>query len=187
MKLIAIAAASVMLMAGAAQAQTSAASGTTYGELGYTMVKISDSGISLKPGMLRGIVGYGFNSNLAVEGMLGFGIRKDSTTVTVSGTPVDIQEKVSHMVGIYIKPKAMIGDSFEVFGRLGYANTRLSATASASGASASDSGSGSSVSYGVGANFNVSPKMYVGVDYMRYYKKDDTKIDGFTVAVGYRF
>src|SRR5437899_7270331 len=42
MKLIAIAAASVMLMAGAAQAQTSAASGTTYGELGYTMVKISD-------------------------------------------------------------------------------------------------------------------------------------------------
>jgi outer membrane autotransporter protein len=188
MKLIAIAVASAMLMAGAAQAQTrSAATGTMYGELGYSTLKISDSGLSFKPGMVRGIFGYNFHDNFAVEGMLGFGVSKDSTSTTVSGVPVDVSEDVRHIVGIYVKPKAAIGDAFEVFGRLGYANTKVRATASAGGFTASDSGSDGSLSYGVGANFNVSPKMYVGVDYMRYFKKDDTKIDGFTVALGYRF
>jgi outer membrane autotransporter protein len=188
MKLLVIAAASVMLTAGAAQAQIRpATTGTTYGELGYTTLKISDSGISVKPAMLRGIVGYNFNNNLAFEGMLGLGVRKDSTSTTFAGVPVDVQEDVRHIVGIYVKPKAVIGDAFEVFGRLGYAQTRVRATVSAAGVSASDSASDSSLSYGIGANFNVSPKMYVGVDYMRYFKKDDTKIDGFTVALGYRF
>jgi opacity protein-like surface antigen len=188
MKLIAIAAASAMLMAGAAQAQTRpAATGTTYGELAYSALKISDSGIDLKPGMLRGIVGYNFHENFAVEGMLGFGVRKDDTTITYAGVPVNVSEDVRNIAGIYVKPKTMIGDSVEVFGRLGWAHTRVRATASASGVSASDTGSDSSVSYGVGANYNVTPKVYVGVDYMRYFKKDDTKIDGFTVSAGYRF
>lgn len=188
MKLIAIAAASAMLMAGAAQAQIRpTTTGTTYGELGYTTLKISDSGISVKPAMLRGIFGYNFHENFAVEGMLGFGVRKDSTSTTFAGVPVNVQEEVRHIVGVYVKPKAMISDAFEVFGRLGYAHTRVRATASVAGFSASDSGSDSSVSYGLGANFNISPKMYVGVDYMRYFKKDDTKIDGFTIGLGYRF
>jgi outer membrane autotransporter protein len=188
MKLIVIAAASAMLMAGAAQAQTRpAVPGTTYGELGYTTLKLSSGGVSVKPAMLRGIVGYNFNNNFAFEGMLGLGVSKDSTSTTFAGVPVDVQEDVRHIVGIYVKPKAVIGDAFEVFGRLGYAHTRVRTTASVPGFSASDSGSDSSVSYGIGANFNVSPKMYVGVDYMRYFKKDDTKIDGFTVGLGYRF
>jgi opacity protein-like surface antigen len=188
MKLIAIAAASAMLMAGAAQAQTRpAATGAMYGELGYSSLKMTDSGIDLKPAMLRGIFGYNFHDNFAVEGMLGVGVRKDSTSTTFAGVPVNVQEDVRHIVAIYVKPKAMVGDAFEVFGRLGYAQTRVRATASVAGVSASDSGSDSSVSYGVGANFNVSPKVYVGVDYMRYFKKDDTKIDGFTIDVGYRF
>ncbi len=87
MKLIAIAAASAMLMAGAAQAQMvgGPAAGSTYGELGYTSLKVSGGGISTKPGMLRGIVGYNLGDSLALEGMLGLGIRKDSTTTTFNG------------------------------------------------------------------------------------------------------
>lgn len=190
MKLIAIAAAaSVMLLAGGAQAQMarSATTGTMYGELGYAQLKISDSGVDVKPGMLRGIVGYNFNDFVAVEGMLGLGVRKDSTTATVTGVPVGIEGDVRHIAGVYIKPKAMVGDAFELFGRLGYADTRLRVTASVPGASATDTSSNGSFSYGLGGNFNISPRAYVGVDYMRYYKKDDTKIDGVSVNVGYRF
>src|SRR5947208_2695541 len=108
MKLIAIAAATAMLMAGTAQAQTrpAAATGSTYGELGYSTLKISDSGLSFKPALLRGIVGYNFHDNFAVEGMLGFGVRKDSTSTTVGGVPVNVSEKVSSTVGVYVKPKA---------------------------------------------------------------------------------
>ncbi len=91
------------------------------------------------------------------------------------------------MFGIYVKPKVMLANSFELFGRLGYADTRLRASANVAGFSASGSSSGSSVSYGLGANFNIAPRAYVGVDYMSYYKKDDVKINGVTVSVGYRF
>lgn len=190
MKLIAIAAAaSAMLLAGGAQAQMarSATTGTLYGELGYSQLKISEAGTSVKPGMLRGIVGYNFNDNLAVEGLLGFGVRKDSATISFAGVPVGVEGDVKQMYGIYVKPKAAVGDGFEVFGRIGYANTRLRATATAGGVTATDTSSDGSLSYGLGANFNVAPRAYVGVDYMRYYKKDDVKIDGVTVSVGYRF
>lgn len=189
MKLIAIAAAaSAMLLAGGAQAQMarSANAGTAYGELGYSQLKISEAGTSVKPGMLRGIVGYNFSDNLAVEGLLGFGVRKDDVTIGIAGVPVRVEGDVKHMFGVYLKPKAVFGD-FEVFGRLGYAETRLKTTAAAGGVSASGSDSGSDWSYGLGANFNIAPRAYVGVDYMRYYKKDDVKIDGVTVSVGYRF
>jgi len=190
MKLIAIAAAaSAMLLAGGAQAQMarSATTGTLYGELGYAQLKINDTGTSVKPGLLRGIVGYNFNDFLAVEGMLGFGVRKDSTTASVGGVPVNVEGDVRHIAGVYVKPKVMLGQGFELFGRLGYADTRLRATASAAGVSATDTSSDGSFSYGIGGNFNVSPRAYVGVDYMRYYKKDDTKIDGVSFNVGYRF
>jgi opacity protein-like surface antigen len=189
MKLIAIAAASAMLMAGgAAQAQMArGAASNVYGELGYTSLKIQESGFDSKPGMLRGIVGFNFNDYLAVEGLLGFGVRKDNTDVTFGGVTANVESDVRHMVGIYVKPKVMLGDGFELFGRLGYTDTRLRSTASVAGFSASDTSSGSDVSYGLGANFNVAPRAYVGVDYMRYYNKDDVKLDGLTVSVGYRF
>jgi opacity protein-like surface antigen len=189
MKLIAIAAASAMLLAaGAAQAQMArGAVGNMYGELGYTSLKIEETGVSVKPGMLRGIVGFNLHENLAVEGMLGFGIRKDNSNTTFSGVPVNIESELRHMVGIYAKPKVMLGDAVELFGRLGYADTKIRSSASVAGFSASDSSSGSDWSYGLGANFNIAPRAYVGVDYMRYYNKNDTKLDGVTVSVGYRF
>ena len=191
MKLIAIAAASaaMLLAAGGAQAQmmSRGTAGAVYGELGYTMLKIQESGVSVKPGMLRGIVGFNFGENLALEGLLGFGVRKDSSTTTFAGTPVRVEGDVRHMFGVYVKPKVMVADSIELFGRLGYVDTRLRSSASVPGFSASNSSSGSDVSYGLGANFNVAPRAYVGVDYMRYYKKDDVKLDGVTVSVGYRF
>jgi outer membrane autotransporter protein len=190
MKLIAIAAASIMLMAGAAQAQVMAPrptmAGTTYGEVGYTSLKISESGVDVKPGVLRGIIGFNFSNYVAFEGMAGFGVTKDSTDVNVLGNRVTLEGDVQHMFGVYVKPRVNI-DGFELFGRLGYADTRLKATARVGAVSVSDTTSGSDWSYGLGANFNFSPRAYVGIDYMQYYNKDDTKIEGVTLGLGYRF
>jgi opacity protein-like surface antigen len=189
MKLIAITAVSALLMMGGAQAQMvrSPNAGTAYGELGYSALKISESGVSVKPGMLRGIVGFNFSQNLALEGMLGFGVRKDNATFTFSGGSGNVEGDVRHMAGIYVKPKVMLGDAVEVFGRLGYADTRLRSTTSIPAGSISQTSSGSDWSYGFGGNFNLAPRTYVGIDYMRYYKKEDVKVDGVTVSVGYRF
>jgi opacity protein-like surface antigen len=163
-------------------------SGNVYGELGYTSLKIQESGFSSnKPGVLRGIVGFNLNQNIAFEGLAGFGVRKDNSTSTFNGVPVNIESDVRHMFGVYVKPKIVLGSEFELFGRVGVASTRLRSSANVAGFTASDSSSGSDVSYGLGANFNIAPTAYVGVDYMRYYNKNDVKLDGVTVSVGLRF
>jgi opacity protein-like surface antigen len=197
MKLIAIAAASVLLMAGAAQAQQARQVGGTYAEIGYTQMKLSGDDVdSLKPGALRGIVGYEFHPNAAVEGMLAFGIRKEERTESM-GTPFGVATatmnvKLKNAYGVYLKPKANLSDAFEVFGRVGYTHASFKADATVTipgvgSQSASDSGSDGGFSYGLGANFKFNPTTYVGVDYMHYYKKDGVTLDGLTVGVGFRF
>lgn len=189
MKLIGIAAASAMLLAaGAAQAQMArAGAGNVYGELGYSWLKVQESGISVNPGMVRGTLGFNVNPYLAVEGMLGFGAQKDSSNGNFGGVPINVETDVRHMFGLYVKPKVMLGQNLELFGRLGYTDTRLRSSAAIPGFNTTDTSSGSDWSYGLGANFNFMPQAYVGVDYMRYYNKNDVKLDGVTLSVGYRF
>jgi len=150
------------------------------------MLKIKGEGLSIKPKALRGIVGYEFHPNLAVEGMLAFGVSDGSTDVD-AGIPVNLSMKVEHAYGIYVKPKFDVTPQFEVFGRLGYAETKLKATVSALGMSASDSSSDGDFSYGLGVAYRFDPRMSVGLDYMRNYNKDGVKIDGVTLSLGYRF
>src|SRR4051794_34712229 len=106
MKLIAITAVSTLLMVGTAHAQMFRAptAGTMYGDLGYTQLDIREAGVKVKPGMLRGIVGYNFSPYIAVEGMLGFGVNKDSSNTVVGGLPIGVETEVRHMVGIYVTP-----------------------------------------------------------------------------------
>ena len=197
MKMIAIAAASTLLMLGTAQAQQArTTAGGTYAEIGYSQLKLSGEGVSIKPNAIRGIVGYDFHPNFAVEGMLAFGAGDDSISETATSgantATATVKVKLENAYGIYLKPKANLSDSLEVFGRLGYSHAKFKATADAtlngvSVGSESDSGSEGGVSYGVGANFKFSPAAYVGVDYMHYYKKDGMKVEGVNVGVGFRF
>lgn len=199
MKMIAIAAASALLLLGTAHAQQarSALSGG-YVELGYTQLKISDDqgGSDAKPGALRGIAGYNLHPNIAVEGMLAFGVRDDETTETVATAvgPVNAtaEIKLKNAIGLYVKPKFNVTDAFEVFGRVGYTRAKFEGTARATvpglgtvSVSEDDSESGASV--GFGASYRFTPNAYVGLDYMRYIKKDGVKTDGLTLGVGYRF
>ncbi|MGN7874248.1 porin family protein [Roseateles sp. 22389] len=163
-----------LLAAGAAQAQTQTQA-PLYGELGYTFVKVkADGGLSAKPGAIRGIVGYDVHPNVAIEGMLAFGVSDD----TVGGAKI----KIPHSYGLFVTPKYAF-DQFEVFGRLGYAHSKIKA----SDEDGSISDSGGSFAYGLGAKYNFDKSIYGAVDYMRYYKKDGIKADGFTLSVGYRF
>ncbi|HET8747528.1 MAG TPA: porin family protein [Ramlibacter sp.] len=184
MKRIAIAAAAALVMVGAAQAQTRA---PLYGEIGYSFLEVKDEGFKANPQAIRGIVGYEFHPNVAVEGMLMFGTTEDGETVNDPFLgPVDLDVKVRNAFGLFVKPKMDFGN-IEAFGRLGWARTKLRATASVPGASASGSDSDSSLAFGVGANYRFNPRMSVGLDWMRYNKDGSTKVQGWTVNFGYRF
>jgi opacity protein-like surface antigen len=178
MKRTIIVAAAAALFSFAAQAQSSAAPAPTpwYGELGYTVLDAHDSSISFsaKPKALRGIVGYSFHPNFAAEAMLAGGVS--------NGSDKGVDVKVQHAVGVFVKPKVAFGD-FEAFARVGWTRERVRVSSGTLSASASDD----SFAWGVGANYNFTRNTYVTLDYLRYYKKDSTRIDGVTLGVGYRF
>lgn len=173
MKRIAIAAAAALVMLGtSAQAQQRS---PLYGEIGYSFLEFDfDDGSSVHPQALRGIIGYEFHPNIAVEGMVMFGTKGDSDEFG------DI--KLRNAFGIYAKPKMDFGN-IEAFGRLGWARTKVRF----SDAFGSESESDTDFSYGLGVNYRFNPKMSAGIDWMRYFSKDGGKIQGWTVNFGYRF
>jgi len=154
---------------------TAAQAQNLYGELAYQSI---DADLNSNPAVLRATLGYDMSPNLAVEGMIGTSLTEGKETV--SGIPVKL--KISNLWGVYVKPKMKITDSFELFGRFGYAGMKATATASAFGQSASASEDGSDVSYGVGASYAISPQMSISADFMKY---DD--VDAFAIGFGFKF
>ncbi len=180
MKKISSVALACLFVAGAAQAQQARpAASPWYGEIGYTAAKITSDDATWHPGAVRGVVGYDINPNVAVEGMVGIGAHDDSATVL----GVSVEGKIKNSYGLYVKPKFNVTPEVEVFGRVGFARTKVSASAMGSTFTSSDT----DLSYGAGVNYSLSRTTYLGVDYMRYYNKDGVKADGLTVGVGMRF
>lgn len=177
-----------LMLGTAAQAQqmrpAQQAKAPLYGEIGYTVLDISSSGgFDASPTAVRGIIGYDVHPLFAVEGMLAFGANDDSGTFNEGGGSSTINAKLKNAYGVYVKPKFNVTPSLELFGRLGFTKTKIDYREDG----VTDSESSSRASYGVGLNYSFNPKMYVGVDYMRYGKKDDTKVDGVTFSLGFRF
>lgn len=173
-----LAAAGLLAFGSVAQAQQMRM-GSAYGELGISQFDISGGGISAEPLVLRGIVGAELHPYVAAEAMLGFGVKDDSTSV--AGVPVDVE--VKHTWGLFAKPKVMLGERVELYGRLGYARTKVDA----GGLGLSSSRTEGDFAYGIGANFNINQRTYAGLDWMQYYDKDGQKADGLTLSVGMRF
>lgn len=177
-KLLPLLAASALLAFGPAHAQQMRM-GSAYGELGISQFDVSGNGFSAEPTVLRGIVGAELHPNVAVEGMLGFGVKDDSASVL--GLPIDVE--VKHTWGLFAKPKVMLADRVELYGRLGYARTKVEA----SGLGLNRTDTEGDFAYGLGANINITPRAYAGLDWMQYYDKDGVKADGLTLSVGMRF
>lgn len=174
-------AAAIAAVSISAQAQsTTTGSKGLYGEIGYTSVNYTEPGYALSPaGVVRVILGGNLMENLAIDGMAGFGANDGS--LTISG--VTIKGHVDSFYGVYLKPKAKLSESIEVFGRIGYANSKLTASAPGIAISAS----GSDVSYGVGGSVKVAKNMSLNLDYMSYYNKNGTSVNGITLGLGFNF
>lgn len=153
------------LLAGGAQAQS------LYGEVGYTGLDYSGSGLKVSPTMVRGVVGYEFTPQLALEGIVGLGARSDSS----AGTTL----KLDNTIGVFGKAQIPLNDAFKVYGRVGVARTAVKV------GGASDSSTG--LAWGAGASYDLSKTTYLNVDYTRYLDKSSQKLDGITAGVGFRF
>jgi len=174
MKLLARTTAIAALAIGAASAHAQ-----LYGELGYVHItdKFAVNGTEYKPtlGALSAIIGYGVHENLAIEGMLAAGVKDD----TVNGVKLELQ----HYYGLFVKPRVMLGSNVELFGRIGYGESKAKGSQNA----VSSTDSSSDWAYGLGANYYFNKTTYGTLSYMRLSNKDGEKVNGLTLGVGMKF
>jgi opacity protein-like surface antigen len=155
-----------------------------YGEIGLSQLnlKVTD-GLSAKarPSLLTGTIGYQWLPHLAVEGFVAGGIDRDE--VKLNGVNTGIDAKVPSAFGIFLKPGIALGDRVELFGRVGYARTKV--RLSAGGVNVDDSND--DLAYGLGLNVNLSRQSYLQANWMNYYDKHQVKLDGLGLVYGRRF
>jgi opacity protein-like surface antigen len=155
-----------------------AASAQVYGGVGYSTFTADAGGEDATVGGVMGRLGFKSNPFFGVEGEVAIGIQEDNFDVL--GTQVDVSLENSY--GVYAVgwlPIPLVGD---VFGRVGYAD--LSIEASALGTSISDSGSG--LAYGAGIQLSSIPFTKLRLEYTRY-QPDDAEVDSFGISALLQF
>ena len=168
---------SASLLALGAQAQG------VYGEVGYSQFNLKQDSrgfdAKVKPTAARAIVGVELAPHLAIEGHAATGLKDDSVRIG----PASATGEVDNMLGAFVKPKVMLGDTVELYGRAGVASTKVSTSAFGVG----DSNRTTGFAYGGGASFSLTPQLSLNADYNNYLDRRGTKVDGVTFGLGFKF
>lgn len=136
---------------------------------------------------LRTTFGKRVHKNLDVEFMTMMGLSESTDRAFIGNLPLTVGIKLEPSYGLYLKPKAKISDTMEVFGRVGYFRSKYTATVKAQGVSVSESGSEGDISLGYGAMINLTNNASLTFDYMHYMNKVDVKTDGFGLGLKFNF
>ncbi|QJQ96145.1 MULTISPECIES: porin family protein [Halomonadaceae] len=161
---VSVAAASALLFAGSAhaqQAQTFYPQGYIGGDAMFWDLN-PDRGPSRDDVGLRLRGGAQFNDYFALEGHVGGG---------GSDGPAELE----YLVGAYAKGILPIADEVRLYGLAGLTEVDF------------DIDRTSGLSYGAGAEFDLTPNLALGADYMRYLDKSDYTFDAASVGLRYRF
>lgn len=118
-----------------------------------------------------GKIGYNITENVAVEGRAGLGVKKDTVSFATS--------EIDKLAAVYVKPNINVTDDINLFGLLGYAKVKQTLT--------NEPILTSGASYGIGAAYNLSSTWAIVADAVRYGKKDNNKVDAYSIGVDYSF
>lgn len=167
----------VMGVAASAQAQ-SAFEPAPYATIGYASFDAKDSGVNI--GAITGRAGVQLHPNFAAEGELSFGVQDDD--VREMGVDVNIKHRFDVAAyGVAILP---LGESAQLFARLGFGHTEIEG--SAQGVSVSMDGK--SWNYGVGGQYFIDGKNGVRADWTRRdFTEDQGKVDVYSISYVRRF
>jgi hypothetical protein len=147
-----------------------------YGTLGYTHLDADGADL----GAITGRMGAKFDRNFGVEGEVSVGVKDDD--YDVAGVPVKLEHEYD--VAAYAVGFIPVNPNLELFGRVGYGNTELKA--SAAGISATDDGE--SVNYGAGANYFVDGRNGIRADWTRRdFTNDGGELDTYSLNYVRRF
>lgn len=177
-------AAALFTLTAQAQSQTPELNTPWFAEVGYTALSFKghsdDLHVKVSPSVLTLAGGYHVHPNLAMEGMVGLGIKK--ADIAFNGQNTGATAKASYF-GIFVRPTWEVTDGVDVFGRIGYVRTRLNFQVPGSSMSESEG----SLALGLGLNVAVAPQSYVQASWTQIYKKDGIRGAGFGLAYGMKF
>lgn len=143
-----------------------------YAELGYSDLDLKvNAGETSTPKIVRVTVGKELHKYLAIEGMY-------ATTASRDGKATYSGEYTGY--GLMLKPKMALTDSTELFARLGWSRSDI--TASAAGAT-----TGSDVLSGAGIQTKFTPTVYGQIDYTNYFHRSGVKAQGWGISLGMNF
>ena len=155
-----------------------AASAQVYAGVGGTVFQSDVDGVDVNLGALMGRVGFKTNPFFGVEGEFSVGVQDDDFDVLGQQVSVGLDSEYGAFAVGWL-PIPLVGD---LFGRVGYAD--LQVEASALGVTASDGGSG--LAYGGGFQFSNIPFTKLRLEYTRY-EPDDGEFDSVSVSALLQF
>jgi OOP family OmpA-OmpF porin len=151
------------LLAGAS-AYAEQASGFYAGAgIGDATIEVDDVDFDASDTAFKVFGGYSFNQNFAVELTYfdGGAPKENFSEFGVNGSvEAEVDGLIASMVG-----RIPVGDTFALFGKLGFASYDVKATARAGGFSASEDGSDEDIAYGVGASLGFGQSFEVRAEY----------------------
>lgn len=168
---------SIAISSALSSASFAAEVGQSYAEIGYGSLTYKEAGFTLKPSVIKGTFGVVSHEGLAFEAFAATGL--SDSTVRYLNVPVTLS--IDSAFGVYARPFMRLGESGEVYARLGF----FYGTLSVSALGYSYGSSGSDISYGVGAAVNLSKSTAATVEAMNYYDKDGIQVT--SVGAGIRF
>jgi OOP family OmpA-OmpF porin len=127
-------------------------------------------------------LGYRFNPYFAVEGGY-YDLGKYGFSGSTGGVNVSGSAKAKSM-GLSAVGIAPLGNSFELYGRLGIEQSELKANANTTLATASESDKQTGATYGFGGRYLVSKQVGVFAEWM---KNDKINVDSYLLGVDFRF
>lgn len=138
-----------------------------YNEIGYLPLAIHlPYNVTLKPQLVRYVLGVRFKENLDFEGIVGATTDSDKNVRATIG-------------GLFIKPKMSISEDSTVFMRFGPTRTSLDGRAS---------GSLTRIAYGLGFQTRISDNLYWQVDHMHYGSSNSSQsVKGVSTSLGMTF
>ena len=172
-------------LGGVAQAQSNNAPSGPYVEIGYMPWSYTEaySGQTYtwnSGAAVRVILGMDVHDNLAVEALYA----ADMTDATVTIGSYSSATNWSSTYGVYAKPNIDVAKDVNLFARIGYAMSSLTASPTASRTRTLSS---DSMSYGLGASYKITKSVSINGDYMVYYQGSPSVVSGYTLGLGFNF
>ncbi len=152
---------------------------------GFQYAQVDEDDFDLEPtvGIFR--IGSMGDNGVGFEGRIGVGISDDDVSATDPFLgDISLELEVDTVLGVYLVGQTTTDSAVSVYVIVGFTMVDFTVDVDAGIlGSASDSDDESDLSYGFGANFDVSDKVSLNIEFMQYLDKDDFEASAISLGV----